>query len=183
MAGKEKKAAVVQEQAEIPKAPPGSVREDYLAVSRAYVRWCLGMLLWALLCVAYFVMTGNGVMIAISLSLGVLTVLMIILPAIIFGGETWHKRLGWITILLSMSCVLFLYPAIGFVWGVVGRARLGSYSHRPYLTDVVHLVLGVLALGLYAMTVHLARKAGRLVNRLAKGEYGEVEIKVGTLRK
>src|ERR1700710_413948 len=95
MAGKEKKAASTDSyEAEIPKAPPGSVRDDYLGLSRSYVRWCLGMLAWALLCVVYFIMTGDGVMIAISLSLGVLATLMIVLPAVIFGGETWHKRLG-----------------------------------------------------------------------------------------
>ncbi len=170
-------------EAQIPKAPPASLRGGYTTVSRDYVFWCLGMLVWALLCVVYFVMTDQGVMIAISLSLGVLSTLMIVLPTILFGGETWHKRLGWITILLSLACVLYLYPALGFIWGVIKRARVGSYSHRPLMTDVVHLILGVLALGLYAWTAFSARRAALLVRRLAKGEYGEMEIKVGELRK
>jgi hypothetical protein len=164
----------------IPKVPPTGLRPRYLRVTRSYLVWCLGMIAWSLLCVVYFIITPKqGGMAVIGLGLCVLLVAMIVLPNFLFGGETWYKRLGWITVLLFLSSVMFLYPLAVIVVGVVGRIEKGQYRWPPYYTDVVHAVLVLLTLALHAWTILLTYRAGRVVHQLAHGDFGTVDVRVG----
>src|SRR5437762_8377181 len=92
---------------QFPEAPPSSLRPLYLALSRTYVRWSFAMLIWSLLCVGYFILTRQAIETGIGICLGLLLVTMTISPALFFGGETWHKRLGWITILTVLFAAMF----------------------------------------------------------------------------
>lgn len=156
---------------EIPPAPPPALRQPYLRLSWAYIYWCVGLLLWTLLCVAYFVLTHQRELVVIGLCLGALVIVMTLFPAVMFGGPTWHKRLGWITVLLFLSAVMFLYPIGAIVVGVVRRVIQGRYRWPPYMNDVVHLALALLTVGMSAWTVRLTVRAGKLVRRLSRGEY------------
>jgi len=160
----------------IPPAPPAALLGAYLKVSWAYVYWCLGMLAWSLVCVGYFVMTKNPENILISLGLAVLGIAMIVLPTFLFGGETWHKRLGWITVIVFLFSLLFAYPSGAIVWGVARRVGQGRYNWPPYSTDVVHAVLGVLTVALHIWTALIAVRAVRLVRKLARGDWGDVQV-------
>src|SRR5687767_7842897 len=95
---------------EIPEVPPLSVRQPYLALSRSYLRWCVGMLLWCILCVGYFVLTRQPWDMAIAASLCLLLLANVLFPATLFGGATWYKRLGWVTVLTVMFSAMFVYP-------------------------------------------------------------------------
>ena len=85
----------------IPKAPPAGLRNRYIKLSWAYVRWCVGMFLWAMLCIAYFIETRQTLEMYIAIGLGVVLLSMVLGPAFLFGGETWYKRLGWMVIVPS----------------------------------------------------------------------------------
>src|SRR5258708_3335883 len=76
---------------EIPSEPPGTIKQEYVRASRSYAFWCVGMLAWSVLCVSYFITTSQKTNAAIGISLGVLLVAMIVLPAMLFGGATWYK--------------------------------------------------------------------------------------------
>src|SRR5688572_20481551 len=106
---------------DIPEAPPPALRERYLRVSWAYVYWCIGMLVWTLLCVGYFILTRQLIEMGIGLVLGLLLLGLILFPATLFGGDTWHKRLGWITILTGLFSAMFLYPIVVVVLGLYRR--------------------------------------------------------------
>src|SRR3954452_18952760 len=89
----------------IPKAPPMALRTRYISLSWAYVRWCVGMFVWSVLCVVYFVLTGQQLEMVIGIGLGIVLLTMVFGPALLFGGETWYKRLGWMVVLLCMFSV------------------------------------------------------------------------------
>src|SRR5437868_15001136 len=77
---------------EIPTSPPAPLRGEYLKVSWAYVYWCIGMLVWTVLCVLYFILTRQMTDMIIGIAPGLLLVAKIHLPANLFGGSTWFKR-------------------------------------------------------------------------------------------
>jgi len=158
---------------EIPEVPPKSLREAYLRLSRAYVKWCAGMLVWSILCVGYFIVTAQKWEMGIGIALGVLLVAMILFPAALFGGETWYKRLGWVTVLTGLFSVMSIYPLAAVGWGIYKRVQEGRYSGMPMLTDVWHGVLSVMTVGVAIWTVKLAMRSWRLVKKLKRGEFEE----------
>jgi hypothetical protein len=113
----------------------------------------------------------------IALGLGVLVILMVILPTVLFGGQTWYKRLGWITVLLCIFALLFLFPTVSVVVGIIGRLIHGRYK-LPYLTDILHLVLAAFTIAVHVWTVLLAIRAATLVHRLSRGDYGPTQVSV-----
>ena len=162
----------------MPKVPPLALRDAYLGVSWQYLYWCLGVLAWTLLCVGYFAMTRQGDMLIIALVLGVLVLAMVVLPTVLFGGQTWHKRLGWITILLFLSAILMFYPTISVIVGVISRIlERGRYAKMDP-NDIAHFVLAVLTIALHVWTALLARRAGKLVSRLQRGDYDVYDIQI-----
>src|SRR5687768_11681031 len=136
-------------EAEIPEVPPVSIRSPYLTLSRSYLRWCLGMLAWSILCVGYFALTRQPLELIIGLGLGLLLLANVMFPATFFGGSTWYKRLGWITVLTCLFAPLFVYPLIVVGMGIWSRYEEGRYSGRPYFSDIWHL-------GLCVMTIAIA---------------------------
>jgi len=165
--------SMMRPQDEIPEVPPKSLRDPYLRLSKAYLRWCLGMLAWCLLCVGYFVVTWQKWEMFIGIALGVLLVAMIVFPAALFGGETWYKRLGWVTVLTGLFSVMSIYPLVAVGWGVWKRYDEGRYSGVPLFTDVWHGVLSVMTVGVTVWTVKLAMRAWGLVKKLKRGEFVE----------
>ena len=162
----------------IPKAPPVGLRGRYISVSWAYVRWCLGMFVWSVLCVVYFVLTGQRVEMVIGIGLGIALLTMVFGPALLFGGETWYKRLGWIVVLLCMFSLMWVYPLIAVAWGIWKRVAEGRYLARPSLTDTWHLALSLFTLVLAVWTFFLTARAVRMTRQLARGEFGEMDIRV-----
>jgi hypothetical protein len=157
---------------EIPEVPPMSVRGPYLSLSWGYLRWCMAMLLWAILCVGYFIVTRQWMEMGIGLCLGVLLLAMIASPATLFGGKTWYKRLGWITILTGLFSVMFAYPLIVVTIGIVQRLRESRYwPPKVNLNDSWHLVLSLLTLVVSVWTILVARRAIRLTRKLQRGDY------------
>jgi hypothetical protein len=162
----------------IPKAPPVGLRERYIKLSWAYVRWCRGMFVWSVLCVVYFVLTGQREEMIIGIGLGIVLLTMVFGPALLFGGETWYKRLGWMVVLLCMFSAMWVYPLIAVVWGIVKRVREGRYGGHMSVTDVWHTVLSVFTALLAVWTFVLTWRAVRLTRQLARGEFGEMDIRV-----
>jgi hypothetical protein len=158
---------------EIPEVPPRTLRGPYLKLSRAYLRWCLGMLVWAILCVGYFIVTWQKMEMLIGICLGVLLVAMIIFPAALFGGETWYKRLGWVTILTGLFSIMSVYPLVAVGWGVWKRFGEGRYRGVPMFTDVWHAVLSVMTVGVAVWTGMIAIRSWKLVKKLKRGEFEE----------
>jgi hypothetical protein len=163
---------------EIPKAPPAPLRGVYLRVSWAYVYWCFGMLVWSSLCVCYFIKTRQTTNMLIGIALGVLLVAMIVLPAMLFGGSTWYKRLGWMMILLSLFSAMWIYPIITIGWGVRKRIGEGRYSHHMTVDDIWHTALSALTIVLSTWTLAVTWRCARLVRQLYRGEFGVTEVKV-----
>jgi hypothetical protein len=165
--------SMMRPQDEIPEVPPKSLRGPYLRLSRAYVRWCLGMLVWCMLCVGYFVVTAQKWEMFIGIALGVLLLAMILFPAALFGGETWYKRLGWVTVLTGLFSVMSIYPLVAVGWGVWKRYSEGRYRGVPMLTDIWHAVLSVMTVGVAFWTAKLAMRSWVLVKKLKRGEFEE----------
>jgi hypothetical protein len=163
---------------EIPKAPPVGLRERYIKLSWAYVRWCLGMFVWSGLCVAYFVITDQRVEMVIGIGLGVVLLTMVFGPALLFGGETWYKRLGWMVVLLCMFSAMWVYPFITVGNGIWKRVREGRYGGHMSVTDVWHTALSLFTVGLAVWTFLLTWRAVRMTRQLARGEFGEMDIRV-----
>src|SRR5687768_9434072 len=128
----------------IPKAPPTGLRTRYIKLSWAYVRWCVGMFVWSMLCIAYFVLTRQREEMYIAIGQAVVIVSMVLGPALLFGGETWYKRLGWMVVLLCMFSLMWVYPVIAVGMGLVRRWRENRYATWPHLTDMWHLMLSVI---------------------------------------
>jgi len=165
--------SVLRPQDEIPEVPPKSLRGPYLKLSRAYIRWCCGMLVWCILCVGYFVVTWQKWEMGIGIALGVLLVAMILFPAALFGGETWYKRLGWVTVLTGLFSVMSIYPLLAVGWGIWKRYGEGRYSGAPMFTDIWHGVLSVMTVGVAVWTAKLAIRSWGLVKKLKRGEFEE----------
>ena len=161
-----------KEEADLPPVPPEPVHGRYVKLSWAYVYWCAGMLAWTLLCVVYFVKTRQTFNTIIGVSLGVLLVAMIAMPALLFGGETWYKRLAWMTTLLGLFSLMFVYPLVVVVVGIWGRFADGTFRHRLTHVEMLHLALCALTVGLSAWTGVVTSQAGRLVRQLYRGDYG-----------
>jgi hypothetical protein len=160
-------------QDEIPEVPPKSLRGPYLKLSQAYVRWCLGMLVWCVLCVGYFILTWQRMEMLIGMCLGVLLLAMILFPATLFGGETWYKRLGWVTVLSGLFSIMSIYPLVAVGWGVWKRFGEGRYRGMPMFTDIWHAVLSVMTIGVTVWTVIIARRSWKLVKKLKAGDFSE----------
>jgi hypothetical protein len=160
-------------QDEIPEVPPKTLRGPYLRLSRAYVRWCLGMLVWSLLCVGYFIITSQRMEMLIGICLGILLVAMILFPATLFGGATWYKRLGWVTVLSCLFSVMSIYPIVAVGWGVWKRFVEQRYSGIPLFTDIWHAVLSVMTIGVAIWTAIIARRSWKLVKILRAGDFKE----------
>ena len=156
---------------EIPATPPTSMRGPYLQLSWAYIYWCTGMLIWAFLCVGYFIVTRQTVEMIIGVCLGVLLMAMIYFPAALFGRETWYKRLGWVTILTALFAIMFIYPMIVVTVGIARRISEGRYSTWPHFNDLWHLILSVMTVVLSVWTIYIAVRSARLVKRLQRGDY------------
>lgn len=156
---------------EIPKAPPPKLREPYLALSWSYLYWCVGMLIWSILCVSYFIITEQRLEMFIGICLGVMMIAMIVLPAVLFGGETWYKRLAWITVLEILFCALFFYPVVVIVIGIVHRAQEGRYSWPWGYTHWWHMILSAMTLLLEAWTARITVRSLKLVRVLARGDW------------
>jgi hypothetical protein len=165
--------SVLRPQDEIPEVPPKSLRGQYLRLSQAYIKWCFGMLFWCILCVGYFIVTAQKWEMGIGIALGILLVAMIVFPAALFGGETWYKRLGWVTVLTGLFSVMSIYPLAAVGWGVYKRVKEGRYSGTPMLTDIWHGVLSVMTVGVAIWTVKLATRSWGLVKKLKRGEFEE----------
>lgn len=156
---------------QMPSAPPASLRGEYLRLSQGYVRWCVGMLAWSILCVGYFILTRQMLEMAIGLCLGVLLLAMIFSPAALFGGRTWYKRLRWITVLTGLFSLLFAYPMIVVILGLKQRLEIGRYDAWLSRNDAWHLVLSLLTVLVSVWTIHLAAHTIALVRRLHYGQY------------
>jgi hypothetical protein len=156
---------------EFPEVPPLSVRSAYLDLSRAYLKWCIGMLLWSIGCVGYFILTAQTTEMFIGLCLGALLIAMIVSPATLFGGSTWYKRLGWVTILTGLFSVMYAYPVLMIALGVAKRVRERRYAHWPSFNDGWHIVLSILTVAVAAWTIRMAVRAGKLVRQLQRGDY------------
>jgi hypothetical protein len=162
----------------IPKAPPTGLRARYIKLSWAYVRWCVGMFIWSMLCIVYFVLTRQTLEMWIAIGLGVILLSMVLGPALLFGGETWYKRLGWMVILLCMFSVMWLYPIVAVGRGLRRRLLAGRYSTWPHLTDTWHLVLALFTVILALWTFVLTKRVVQMTRQLARGEFGEMDIRV-----
>jgi hypothetical protein len=165
---------------DIPKAPPQALRSRYIAVSWSYVYWCIGMLIWAALCVSYFIRTSQFIEMGIGIFLGGILIAMIAGPAFLFGGETWYKRLGWMLVLLCMFSLMWIYPMIAAAWGINKRIREGRYAKFPRITDNDwwHLVLCLLTIVLAIWTFLLTKRVVAMTRALARGEFGEMDIRI-----
>jgi hypothetical protein len=164
----------------IPAAPPKGLRNRYISLSWSYVFWCGGMLLWAIACIVYFALTRQMVEMGIAIFLGVTLILMILGPAFLFGGETWYKRLGWMVVLLCMFSAMWVYPVIAVGLGIRNRIKEGRYStwNKIFYTDVYHLALCLLTVVVAIWTFVLTKRVVTLTRKLAKGEFGEMDIRV-----
>src|SRR3954464_14652982 len=162
----------------IPKAPPVGLRERYIKLSWAYVRWCLGMFVWSVLCVAYFVITRQREEMAIGIGLGVVLLTMVFGPALLFGGETWYKRLGWMVILLCMFSLMWVYPLIAIGLGLRNRIKEGRYSSWPHVTDTWHLALSLMTVVLALWTFVMTKRVLQITRQLARGEFDEMDIRI-----
>jgi hypothetical protein len=162
----------------IPKAPPTGLRSRYIKLSWAYVRWCCGMFVWSMLCIVYFVLTRQTIEMYIAIGLGVVLLSMVLGPALLFGGETWYKRLGWMVVLLCMFSVMWVYPIIAVGLGIWRRITEGRYARWPQLTDTWHLVLCVFTVLLAVWTFVLTARLVRITRQLARGEFGEMDIRL-----
>src|SRR6476646_2158928 len=146
----------------IPKAPPAGLRGRYISLSWAYVRWCVGMFVWSVLCVVYFVLTQQQLEMVIGIGLGIVLLTMVCGPALLFGGETWYKRLGWMVVLLCMFSAMWIYPFITVGNGIVKRVREGRYGGHMSVTDVWHTALSLFTVGLAVWTFLLTWRAVRM---------------------
>ncbi len=167
----------------IPKAPPTGLRARYISLSWAYVRWCIGMFLWSMLCIVYFVLTQQIVEMYIAIGLGVILLSMVFGPAFLFGGETWYKRLGWMVVLLCMSSLMWIYPIIAVGKGIKKRLLEGRYSTWPTHTDAWHLTLSLMTVILALWTFVLTKRVVQITRQLARGEFGEMDIRIHEPRK
>jgi hypothetical protein len=163
---------------EIPDSPPPALRSEYLKVSWAYVYWCIGMWIWTALCDVYFVMTHQTTNMIIGIALGVLLVAMIVLPAMLFGGTTWYKRIGWMMLLLAMFSAMWVYPIVTIGFGVRKRIFEGHYHRHPTTEVIWHSALSVLTVVVSVWTLSVTWRCARLVRQLYRGEYGVTEVKV-----
>src|SRR5438552_17947001 len=170
--------AMTSDEEKIPKAPPTALRSRYIKLSWAYVRWCLAMFVWSMLCIAYFVLTQQRLEMFIAIGLGVILLAMVFGPAFLFGGETWYKRLGWMVILLCMFSLMWLYPLITVGWGIRKRIQEGRYSTWPTKTDTWHLVLALATVIVALWTFVLTKRVVHMVRQLARGEFGEMDIRI-----
>ena len=162
---------------EIPDSPPAPMRQEYLRVSWAYVYWCAGMLLWSTLCVVYFFKTHQTTNMVIGIALSCLLVAMIVLPAMLFGGTTWYKRIGWMMLLLAMFSAMWIYPFAVVSYGIKKRVHEGRYHHMT-TDDIWHTALSCLTAVLSIWTLAVTWRCGRLVRKLYRGEYGVTELKI-----
>lgn len=165
------RADEVSDDGRIPEVPPLSIRSPYLTLSRSYLRWCVGMLAWSVLCVGYFALTRQPWELFIGVGLGLLLLANVVFPATFFGGSTWHKRLGWITVLTCLFAVLFVYPLVVVALGIHSRYESGRYLGRPYFSDLWHLGLSVMTVGMSIWTARLAVRSTRLTSRLHRGDF------------
>ena len=162
----------------IPKAPPTGLRARYISLSWAYVRWCVGMFVWSTLCIAYFVLTRQREEMYIAIGLAVVLISMVLGPALLFGGETWYKRLGWMVVLLCMFSLMWVYPVIAVGLGLRRRLIEGRYSTWPHLTDAWHLMLSLITVILALWTFVLTKRVLQITRQLARGEFGEMDIRI-----
>jgi hypothetical protein len=162
----------------IPKAPPVGLRGRYIKLSWAYVRWCVGMFAWAMVCIAYFVRTDQREEMFIGIGLGVILITMVLGPAFLFGGETWYKRLGWMVVLLSMFSLMWVYPIITVSLGIRRRFIEHRYDAWPHGNDLWHLALSLFTIVLAAWTFVLTQRVVRMTRQLARGEFGEMDIRI-----
>ena len=162
----------------IPKAPPQPLRQRYIDLSWSYVYWCGGMLVWSILCVVYFVLTKQTVEMYIGIGLGLVLLSMVAGPAFLFGGETWYKRVGWMVVLLCMFSVMWVYPVIAVGLGLRRRLVAGRYSTWPHLTDSWHLALSLFTVVLAIWTFVLTKRVVQMTRQLARGEFGEMDIRL-----
>ena len=173
---KERLPSTVKED-DIPPSPPEPLRSEYLHISWSYVRWCMGMLVWSVLCVVYFFMTRQRVNAVIGISLGVLLVAMIVLPAMLFGGTTWFKRLGWMMLLLAMFTAMWIYPIVVIGYGI--RKRIAGHRYHHMSTeDIWHTALAALTVIVATWTISATIRCGKLVRRLYKGSFGITEVQI-----
>src|SRR3954468_12015195 len=126
------------EEENIPKAPPVGLRGRYIGLSWAYVRWCVGMFVWSVLCVVYFVLTQQREEMVIGIGLGIVLLTMVFGPALLFGGETRYKRLGWMVVLLCMFSAMWVYPFVVVTKGIIKRVGEGQYGAHMSATDIWH---------------------------------------------
>ena len=162
---------------DIPDSPPEPLRHEYLKCSWAYVYWCAGMLVWTVLCVVYFVMTRQTTNMIIGIALSALLVAMIVLPAMLFGGSTWYKRLGWMMLLLGLFSAIWIYPFAVVSYGIKKRIGEGRY-HQMTTDDIWHTALSCLTVIVSIWTLAVTWRCGRLVRRLYRGEYGVTDVKI-----
>jgi hypothetical protein len=162
---------------DIPDSPPTALRSEYLKVSWAYVYWCIGMLIWSVLCVVYFILTRQTTNMIIGMALGLLLVAMIVLPAMLFGGSTWYKRLGWMMLLLTLFSVMWIYPVIVVGLGIHKRIGEGRY-HAMTTEDIWHITLSGLTVIVSVWTLVITWRSARLVRKLYRGEFGVTDVKV-----
>ena len=162
---------------DIPDDPPTLLRGEYLKVSWAYVYWCAGMLVWSALCVVYFIMTRQPTNMFIGITLSALLVAMIALPAMLFGGTTWYKRLGWMMLLLSLFSAMWIYPFAVVSFGIKKRIAEGRYHHMT-TDDIWHAALSCLTALLSIWTLAVTWRCGKLVRQLYRGEYGVTDVKI-----
>ena len=161
---------------EFPPAPPPPLQRRYHQLSWSYIRWCAGMIVWCILCVIYFIITLQHWNTYIGIGLGLMLVAMIVMPELLFGGVTWHKRLAWMTILLGLFSIMWVYPIIVVVLGICRRIFADTYRHWPEPKEILHIGVCVLTLLMTVWTDIVMVRAVKLVRTLYRGDY-DTEIR------
>jgi hypothetical protein len=77
-----------------------------------------------------------------------------------------------------MFSLMWVYPFITVANGIVKRIREGRYNAHMSVTDIWHTALSGMTLVLAVWTFLLTWRAVRMTRQLARGEFGEMDIRV-----
>ena len=112
-----------EEEDNIPKAPPMGLRARYIQLSWAYVRWCVGMFVWSMLCIVYFVLTRQTEEMYIAIGLGTM-----------FGGWRIVKTMG--------SGITRLNPVGGFCAETAAATTIFAATFGGVPISTTHAITG-----------------------------------------
>jgi hypothetical protein len=81
-------------------------------------------------------------------------------------------------VLLCMFSLMWVYPIIAVGLGLRRRIQEGRYATWPHLTDTWHLLLSLMTVVLALWTFVLTKRVVRITRQLARGEFGEMDIRI-----